>query len=471
MEEKFAAAGRGGEVGSVADADHISHKTLGPVHVWALGVGIVLVGEFMGWNLTIRQGGTMSALIGLFLMSLMYMGQVMMVSEMATVMPEAGGQYTMAKYLLGPLAAFNVGLMAVLEYAMLEAGDVIVVGQLLNSLDPGINVIAFTLLSLLGLAWINYHGAHSSLTINFFITAAAFATVILLLFSTKFFSPSGSLLKLSKYSNGLPYGPLGLIAAIGYSCWFFLGIEGTAMAADECRSAGRSVPLGGMLGIATLLTGGTITWLVSSGLMTPEALGDSVYPLYDAAKMTGSKFVTAALFAGSILACLASANGCINDSAEAWSALSRDGLIPNIFAKKHPKFGSHYISIIFLLPISLGFAMTGLLDQVVTFSIFSALIIYLLTCIMMFRFRKMYPLGTIKRTFTAPLFPILPIVTLIIVILGIFGLHLNYGINLIACTLFYFLASVWFLVRRYKYVDKETFMKAGLDKFSREMGE
>ena len=25
-------------------------KVLGPAHVWALGVGIVLVGEFMGWN-------------------------------------------------------------------------------------------------------------------------------------------------------------------------------------------------------------------------------------------------------------------------------------------------------------------------------------------------------------------------------------------------------------------------------------
>ena len=25
-------------------------RVLGPVHVWALGVGIVLVGEFMGWN-------------------------------------------------------------------------------------------------------------------------------------------------------------------------------------------------------------------------------------------------------------------------------------------------------------------------------------------------------------------------------------------------------------------------------------
>ena len=25
-------------------------KVLGPAHIWALGVGIVLVGEFMGWN-------------------------------------------------------------------------------------------------------------------------------------------------------------------------------------------------------------------------------------------------------------------------------------------------------------------------------------------------------------------------------------------------------------------------------------
>lgn len=24
-------------------------KVLGPMHIWALGVGIVLVGEFMGW--------------------------------------------------------------------------------------------------------------------------------------------------------------------------------------------------------------------------------------------------------------------------------------------------------------------------------------------------------------------------------------------------------------------------------------
>ena len=60
---------------------------------------------------------------------------------------------SMAKYLLGPLAAFNVGLMQVFEYAMLEAGDVIVVGQLLQSLNPDIQVLPFTILTLLVLAF------------------------------------------------------------------------------------------------------------------------------------------------------------------------------------------------------------------------------------------------------------------------------------------------------------------------------
>ena len=32
-------------------------RVLGPAHVWALGVGIVLVGEFMGWNFSVGKGG------------------------------------------------------------------------------------------------------------------------------------------------------------------------------------------------------------------------------------------------------------------------------------------------------------------------------------------------------------------------------------------------------------------------------
>ncbi len=442
-------------------------RVLGPLHVWALGVGIVLVGDFMGWNLGIQQGGSLASLIGLWIMGCMYAGQVMMVSEMGTVMPEAGGQYTMAKYLLGPLAAFNVGLMQVFEYTMLAAGDVIVVGQLLNSVLPGVQVLPFTILTLLVLAFINYRGAQATLTLNFFITAVAFISIIVLLFSTNFWDPQATLIQLKELTNGLPYGKLGLMAAIGYSCWFFLGIEGTAMAADECRSPNRAIPLGAIVGLTTLLIGGTVTWFICSGLIPAGELGNSVYPLYEAALATGKLYVFVALFVGTILSCLASANGCINDSSHAWAALSRDTLLPNLFAKEHPKYKSNYRAIIFLLPIALVFAMTGLLDQVVTFSIFSALMVYLLTCLMMYRFRKMYPMGTVKRTFVAPLFPLLPAVVAIIVVCGLFGLHLNYGINLISGAVFYLLSSIWFLKRRAKFLDRDHLLEPGLKKWGK----
>ena len=37
-------------------------RVLGPVHVWALGVGIVLVGEYMGWNFSVGKGGMIAGL-------------------------------------------------------------------------------------------------------------------------------------------------------------------------------------------------------------------------------------------------------------------------------------------------------------------------------------------------------------------------------------------------------------------------
>ena len=47
-------------------------KVLGPAHVWALGVGIVLVGEFMGWNYAVGKGGALGALVACFVIGVLY---------------------------------------------------------------------------------------------------------------------------------------------------------------------------------------------------------------------------------------------------------------------------------------------------------------------------------------------------------------------------------------------------------------
>ena len=76
-------------------------------------------------------------------------------------------------------------------------------------------------------------------------------------------------------------------------------------------------------------------------------------------------------------------------------------------------------------------------------------------------------MGSVKRVFTAPLFPVLPALVAVIVLCGLFGLHLNYGINLISGAVFYLLASIWFLKRRAKFIDKDKFLEAGLKKWGK----
>src|SRR4051794_36795928 len=83
-------------------------KVLGPIHVWGLGVGIVLVGEFMGWNYGVGKGGALGALISCFLIGLPYTCVAMIDSEITSTVAAAGGQYAQAKHTVGPLMAFNV---------------------------------------------------------------------------------------------------------------------------------------------------------------------------------------------------------------------------------------------------------------------------------------------------------------------------------------------------------------------------
>ncbi|WP_407313547.1 APC family permease [Desulfosporosinus sp. SB140] len=452
------------------DKEQRLSKVLGPMHIWALGVGIVLVGEFMGWNFTVAKGGSLGGIIACWVIGILFTALVMINTEIGSVIPEAGGQYAMAKYLLGPLAAFNVGLMLVFEYVMLEAADALVIGAILQSINPAIQSLPFVVLTLLLLTYLNYRGVYATLTLNFFITAIAFLTILVLLTSTHFLVPSQSILRLSELTNGLPYGWLGVIAALQFGIWFFLGIEGTALAAEECRSTARSLPMGTLIGMVTLLIGATITWFVCSGLVEAGTLGGSVYPLYEAALAARVPGIIVIMFIGTVLACMASANGCINDASRAWFSMSRDTLVPGAFSAVHPKYKTPYRAILFLLPISMAFGFTGLLDQVITFSILSALLVYLFMGYMMYKFRKMYPMGSIERGYVAPWHPLPAIILIILTLTTLTGMYFGYCVNLLAGLLFYFLASLWFTLHRYKFVDTHAFLKAGASRWPRPRG-
>src|SRR3954463_9704172 len=154
-------------------------KVLGPVHVWALGVGIVLVGEYMGWNYGVGKGGAFGALIAAWVIGLLYTCVAMIDSEVTSTVAAAGGQYAQAKHIVGPLMAFNVGLYLVMAYTMLEAGNAITAGYLIQTVGgmagfEGVHDKPFIVVTILVLAFLNYRGVYATLTFNLVITAIAF---------------------------------------------------------------------------------------------------------------------------------------------------------------------------------------------------------------------------------------------------------------------------------------------------------
>jgi ethanolamine permease len=445
-------------------------KVLGPAHIWGLGVGIVLVGEYMGWNFSVEKGGMFGALIAAWVVGILYTCVAMIDSEVTSTVAAAGGQYTQAKHTIGPLMAFNVGLFLVLEYTMLEAADANVMSYLATTVAEhlgytgSINQYAFIVLAVMVLAFLNYRGVFATLSVNFVITAIAFVAILILFVGLQGWSNSTSLYfeGLAESSNqGLPYGWLGAIAALQFGMWYYLGIEGTCQAAEECRSAARSIPLGTMTGIITLLIAAVLTWYVCAGTLPWQYLGVSITPLFDTALMSGSGALAALLALGTVLATLASANGCINDASRAWFSMARDNYLPSWWGAIHPRYRTPFRAILFLVPVAVAFAILPvlldkpeLLATVITFSILSALLMYAFMVPNMFRFRRLWPLGSVHRGYTHPFHPVPAITLAIIAALVLFATFLGYGTTLMTLVIFYLLASVWFVAFRYRYVKR-----------------
>ncbi len=440
-------------------------RVLGPAHVWALGVGIVLVGEYMGWNFAVGKGGAFAALMACWFAGILYTCVAMIDSEVTSTVAAAGGQYTQAKHIVGPLMAFNVGLYLVFAYTMLEAANAITAGYLISVVagmtgyTGELDQRPFIILVIMFLAWLNYRGVLATLTFNLVITATAFCAIITLFLSTSGILGGGIMEHAALFEgHELPYGWVGVLAAMHFGLWYYLGIEGTTQAAEEVRSPARSLPFGTLAGIMTLLIAATLTWYMCSGVLPWEYLGDgvngSVAPLFDTARLSGSNFLIFFLGFGTLFATLASANGCINDASRAWFAMGRDKYLPAWFGAVHPRYRTPYRSIIFLVPIALIFALGAPLDQVITFSILSGLLEYTFMPLNIILFRKKWPMGSIKRGYEHPFHPIPAIAMLLLCGTTFFAVFLGYGTQLVAMIGFYIVVSLWFHFWRYRFVDR-----------------
>ena len=109
-----------------------SELNLGVFDIWALGITVVIGGQYFSWNAGLSAGFG-SYFISTVLMGLAYICLCFSNAEITSALPFAGGAYGMARVTLGLYAGFIVGCMEAIEYIAYVASSSLVLSYLICS--------------------------------------------------------------------------------------------------------------------------------------------------------------------------------------------------------------------------------------------------------------------------------------------------------------------------------------------------
>lgn len=374
-------------------AEYLARRQLkrgaaGWVLLAGLGVSYVVSGDFAGWNFGLAQGGWGGLAIATLLMATMYLCMVLALAELSSAIPTAGGGYGFARRALGPWGGFLTGTAILLEYAIAPAAIAVFIGAYTESLlgvnGPWVYLACYALFVGLHL-W----GVGEALKLMFGITAVAVVALLVFVFAMlPFFDVTRltdiAVTQASGASKWLPFGYLGVWAAIPYAMWFFLAIEGVPLAAEETQNPARDLPRGIIVGMLVLLAFAGAVLTLGPGGAGARALMDAGNPLVaalaaESAWGPGSRAAQLVNFAG-LAGLVASFFSIVFAYSRQTFALSRAGYLPRVLSlttrRKAPLLA-------LLVPGVIGFALslTRQGDLLILVAVFGATVSYALMMI------------------------------------------------------------------------------------------
>ncbi|GAB3245944.1 ethanolamine permease [Alteromonas gracilis] len=348
-----------------------------------LGVAYVISGDFAGWNFGLAEGGWGGLLIATVIMGVMYLCMVLGLAELSSTISTTGGGYAFARRALGPWGGFLTGTAILIEYAIAPAAIANFIGAYTESLigiDGPIVFLAFYAL-FIGL---HLYGVGEALKLMFGITAiAAVALLVFVIAAALKFEP-GNLTDIpvtdaAGASAFLPFGLVGIWAALPYAIWFFLAVEGVPLAAEETKDPARSMPRGIIAAMLVLLAFAALILVVAPGAAGAASLMKSGNPLVDALVTAygGSTVVSTFVNIVGLLGLIASFFSIIYAYSRQTFALSRAGYLPKVLSKTGRR-RTPYLALI--VPGVIGFIMAVLNqgDLLILVAVFGATISYVL---------------------------------------------------------------------------------------------
>ena len=326
--------------------DQLSHlkAALSTWQLWGIAVGLVISGEYFGWNFGWASAGTLGFLVTTLFVASLYVAFIFSFTELTTAIPQAGGPFTYALRAFGPAGGFVAGAATLMEFLFAPPAIALAIGTYLHGLMPWLSPRLGAVLIFLLFMLVNIVGVSLAASVELFITVAA---VLELLFFMLVVAPHAHLASFLAHGwAGEPAFHLkalhGMFASAPFAVWLFLAIEGVAMAAEEARNPARSIPIAYIGGILTLL-------LLAVGVMVcTGAVGDwrtltaANDPLPQAMRtVIGSRSPLLPLLVWlGVFGLVASLHGIILGYSRQIFALARAHLLPSVLAHVHPRLGT-----------------------------------------------------------------------------------------------------------------------------------
>jgi basic amino acid/polyamine antiporter, APA family len=363
------------------------------------------------------------------------------------MIPIAGSAYTYTYATLGELVAWIIGWDLILEYAVSNMAVSVGFSQhIVNLLDwfgihpslrwispaylptglsdlqgnplypPGwhfgFNWPAFIIVMLLTMILVR--GIRESAeTNNVMVLLKIVAILVFISYSSRFVHPA-------HWHPFAPNGWPGILTGGSIVFFTYIGFDSVSTAAEECKNPRRDVPIGiiATLAVCTILYVGVV--VVLTGLVPWQTLMDDAAPVVNTMKKLNFGGVRLVVLIGALMGMISSLLVFQIGQARVWYAMSRDGLLPRIFSRVHPRFCTPDFSTWmagFLVGIPAGlldigtFADLSNIGTLFAFALVAAGVLIL-------RYRE----PDRPRAFRAPGGPIAPIITIVTCLLLMAGL-------------------------------------------------
>jgi amino acid transporter/mannitol/fructose-specific phosphotransferase system IIA component (Ntr-type) len=420
------------------------HKGLKLVHVFTIATGAMISsGLFILPGLAHSVAGP--AVIWSYVMAGLLAGiGALSMAELSSAMPKAGSDYFFVMRGFGPAVGSVAGLLSWFSLTLKSSFAIVGMATFvrliidLNGLLIGAGlVLLFVILNTLGVK----QAARAQ-------TWLVAGLLILLILYIIIGFPKINI------SNLIPFARKGIapvFSATGLVFVSYGGLLKVASMAEEIQNPGNTMPRGILLSLTTVIIIYALTITVTSGLLDPEKLDNSLTPISLGGEQLMGQTGFIAMSIGAILAFVSTANAGLMSASRYLLAMSRDRMLPKPFSRINSRFQTPHVAI---LVTGLIMTLSLLLDLKILVEAASTVLMltYILACLGVIILRES-ALHNYRPLYKSPFYPWLQIAGVIGLIYVLYEVGTDAYLISAALILVAF-AYYWFFAR--KVVNKES---------------